>query len=371
MAKKEAYEEVLGRITYAQPASSQGFAKGAGFSEDWPPAAAHEGEQGRGAAGRTTPLLSCGGGEHIDNFCEALLRLKCHCQGPGDKGTMNTSAAEALQRKEANLENFRKYGSDPFGVAVVHGGPGAAGEVAPIARKLGETRGVLEPIQTARTLDGQVEELRLVVEQNAAKPVIFIGHSWGAWLSYIVTARYPALVRKLILVGSGPFEEKYVKLIAENRLRRLSQEEKEEYLHIVDILNTSETPDSNVFLSRLGDLVHKADACDPIEIPEDTTSLDLVDNSGEIYQGVWPEAARLRRTGELLRLSVNITCPVVAIHGDCDPHPAQGIQEPLAANLKDFRMIILEKCGHDPWRERHAMDTFYAILEHELSTGRP
>src|SRR6266516_3136493 len=252
MAKKEAYEEVLGRITYAQPASSQGFAKGAGFSEDWPPAAAHEGEQGRGAAGRTTPLLS-----------------------------------------------------------------------------------------------------------------------WGAWLSYIVTARYPALVRKLILVGSGPFEEKYVKLIAENRLRRLSQEEKEEYLHIVDILNTSETPDSNVFLSRLGDLVHKADACDPIEIPEDTTSLDLVDNPGEIYQGVWPEAARLRRTGELLRLSVNITCPVVAIHGDCDPHPAQGIQEPLAANLKDFRMIILEKCGHDPWRERHAMDTFYAILEHELSTGRP
>jgi pimeloyl-ACP methyl ester carboxylesterase len=282
---------------------------------------------------------------------------------------MNTSAAEALKRKKANLENFRQYGSDPFRVAVVHGGPGAAGEVAPIARKLGETRGVLEPIQTARTLDGQVEELRLVLEQNAATPVIFIGHSWGAWLSYIVAAKYPELVRKLILVGSGPFEEKYVKLIAENRLRRLSHEEKEEYLHIVDILNTSETPGSEVFLSRLGELAR--DAYDPIEIPKDTTGLDSVDNPGEIYQGVWPEAARLRQTGELLRLAVNIKCPVVAIHGDSDPHPAQGIQEPLAANVKDFRMIILEKCGHDPWRERHAMDTFYAILEHELSTGRP
>ena len=283
---------------------------------------------------------------------------------------MNTSTAEAPQKKETSLENYRKYGSHPFQVAVVHGGPGAAGEVAPIARKLGEARGVLEPIQTARTLDGQVEELRLVVEQNATKPVIFIGHSWGAWLSYIVTARYPALVRKLILVGSGPFEEKYVKSIAENRLRRLSQDEKEEYLHIVDILNTSKTQDSNVFLSRLGDLGNKADTYDPIEIPEDTTGLDFVDNPGEIYQGVWPEAARLRRTGELLRLSVKITCPVLAIHGDCDPHPAQGVQEPLAANLKDFRMIILEKCGHEPWRERHAMDTFYAILEHELSAGR-
>ena len=276
-----------------------------------------------------------------------------------------------LKRKKANLENFRKHGSDPFRVAVIHGGPGAAGEVAPIARKLGETRGVLEPIQTARTLDGQVEELRLVVEQNATKPVIFIGHSWGAWLSYIVTAKYPELVCKLILVGSGPFEEKYVRLITENRLRRLSQEEKEEYLHIVETLNTSETPGSNVSLTRLGELAIKTDAYDPIEIPKDITGLALVDNPGEIYQGVWPEAARLRRTGELLRLSVNITCPVIAIHGDCDPHPAQGIQEPLAANLKDFHMIILEKCGHDPWRERHAMDAFYAILERELSTGRP
>jgi len=276
-----------------------------------------------------------------------------------------------LKRKKANLENFRQYGSDPFRVAVIHGGPGAAGEVAPVARKLGETRGVLEPIQTAKTLDGQIEELRLVLEQNATTPVIFIGHSWGAWLSYIVTARYPEMVRKLILVGSGPFEEKYVKLITENRLRRLSQAEKEEYLHCVDILNTSGTPDSNVFLSRLGELAHKTDAYDPIEIPKDATDLDFVDDPGEIYQGVWPEAVKLRRTGELLRLSVNITCPVVAIHGDCDPHPAQGIQEPLAANLKDFRMTILQKCGHDPWRERHAMDTFYAILEHELSTGRP
>src|SRR6266571_7715820 len=112
-------------------------------------------------------------------------------------------------RKKALVETFRKYGSDPFRVVVIHGGPGAVGSVAPIARKLGQTRGVLEPLQTATTLDGQIEELRLVVEQNANPPVIFIGHSWGAWLSALVTATYPELVRKLILVGSGPFEEQY------------------------------------------------------------------------------------------------------------------------------------------------------------------
>jgi pimeloyl-ACP methyl ester carboxylesterase len=265
------------------------------------------------------------------------------------------------------MENFRKYGSSPFRVVVIHGGPAAAGSVAPIARKLGEMRGVLEPIQTAKTLDGQVEELRLVVQQNAMTPLVLIGHSWGAWLSSIVAANYPILVRKLILVGSGPFEEKYVELIAEKRLKRLNQEENEEFLYLVDVLNRAEAPDSNVSLSRLGELVHKADSYDPIDIPNDATDLDLVENPGEIYEGVWPEAARLRRTGELLRLAATITCPVVAIHGDCDPHPPEGIQEPLAARLKDFRMIILEKCGHEPWRERYAMDKFYDILEHELA----
>ncbi len=133
------------------------------------------------------------------------------------------------------------------------------------------------------------------------------------------------------------------------------------------MLNKSEAPDSTVSLSRLGELVHKADSYDPIEMPEDPTALDFVDDPGEIYQGVWSQAAELRRTGELLRLVATITCPLVAIHGDYDPHPAEGMQEPLAAHLKDFRMVMLEKCGHTPWCEKHAMVTFYESLEHELS----
>lgn len=134
------------------------------------------------------------------------------------------------------MEPFRKYGSDPFRIVVIHGGPGAVGSVAPIARTLGQTRGVLEPFQTATTLDGQVEELRLVIEHNTTLPVTFNGHSWGAWLSALVTAAYPDLVRKLILVSSGPFEEQYVPRIAENRFKRLNPQEQKEYLQLLDLL---------------------------------------------------------------------------------------------------------------------------------------
>jgi len=51
-----------------------------------------------------------------------------------------------------NMENVRKYGKAPFKVAVVHGGPGAAGEMAPVARELVFICGVLEPLQTASSL---------------------------------------------------------------------------------------------------------------------------------------------------------------------------------------------------------------------------
>ena len=51
------------------------------------------------------------------------------------------------------MKNPRKYGSAPFNVAVVHGGPGAPGEMAPVARELSSFRGVLEPLQTATTVE--------------------------------------------------------------------------------------------------------------------------------------------------------------------------------------------------------------------------
>ena len=42
------------------------------------------------------------------------------------------------------MDNPRKYGEAPFNVVVIHGGPGAPGEVAPVARKLSENFGIIE-----------------------------------------------------------------------------------------------------------------------------------------------------------------------------------------------------------------------------------
>ena len=68
------------------------------------------------------------------------------------------------------MKKLRRYGNEPFDVAVIHGGPGAAGEMAPVARELASGRGVLEPLQTAASLKGQVDELRTVLEENGDLP---------------------------------------------------------------------------------------------------------------------------------------------------------------------------------------------------------
>ena len=90
------------------------------------------------------------------------------------------------------MKNLRTYGEAPFTIAVIHGGPGAGGEMAPVARRLACDYGVLEPIQTVATLEGQVQELARVLKEHGTAPVFLIGFSWGAWLSFIVAARCPA-----------------------------------------------------------------------------------------------------------------------------------------------------------------------------------
>ena len=56
----------------------------------------------------------------------------------------------------------------------------------------------------------------------------------------------------------------------------------------------------------------------------------------------------------------------MAIHGDYDPHPASGVKEPLSRILRDFRFILLDHCGHTPWKEVEAKEKFYRELRAEL-----
>ena len=260
------------------------------------------------------------------------------------------------------MKKLRKYGNGPFETGVIHGGPGAPGEMAPVAQELSSSDGILEPLQKAKTIQGQIEELYEIVIKQGNPPMTLIGWSWGAWLSYLFAAQNPKSVKKLILVASGPFEEKDAQNIMKTRLNRLSDEDRAKTLLLIDALEDPVMTGKNNILMRLGKLISIADSYDPM--PHKSQSLDC---RHDIYQSIWRQAIKLRSSGLLLECGKKIQCPVVAIHGDYDPHPAEGVRRPLDIILKDFRFIMLEKCGHTPWLERKARDRFYNLLRNELN----
>jgi pimeloyl-ACP methyl ester carboxylesterase len=259
------------------------------------------------------------------------------------------------------MENLRRYGNPSFRVALVHGGPGAAGEMAPLALGLTNHIGIIEPFQTKMSVEDQVEELKLILEKNASLPVILVGFSWGAWLSFIVAARYASFVKKLIMIGSPPFEEIYAKPIMEKRISRLEKNEAREAVSLIEKLNNPATRTINQCLERFGKLMFKADSYNPLPYPD-----EVIHYQHEVYRKVWAEADKLRKDGILLKYAEKIRCPVVAIHGDYDPHPVEGVQKPLTVTVNDFRLVELKNCGHHPWLEKHARDIFFRILKREL-----
>lgn len=264
-------------------------------------------------------------------------------------------------RNHTNMNNLRRYGEPPFSLAVIHGGPGAPGEMAPVARELSAFKGVLEPLQTAVTIKEQVRELREVLEEHGDMPVTLIGFSWGAMISFIFTAQYSQMVKKLILIGSGPYEEKYATNIMKTRISRFGKEELDNFVRLTEILNNPSAKNRNKALCNFGKLMSKADTYDSLPHKD-----EILECNYESFKGVWGEANELRSRGELLEFGKEIHCQVVAIHGDYDPHPFEGVREPLSRILKDFRFILLEKCGHQPWIEREAKEKFYNLLRNEI-----
>ena len=257
------------------------------------------------------------------------------------------------------MNHFRKYGSPPFAVVMLHGGPGAPGSMQEPAVLLSSKTGILEPLLASPSITGQTDGLYEIIMQHCHPPVILIGHSWGAWLAFLFAAKYPGLAKKLILIGAGSFEPQYNENLMKIRSDRLSEKENDEATILSALVNQGIASDSD--FRRFGELMSKADSYDCDALEKGTLKF-----YPEVYQAVWKEAEKIRKSGELLAMGGKIACPVVAIHGMDDPHPAEGVEKPLKKVLHDFRFIALEKCGHYPWRERHAKVAFYEILGKEL-----
>lgn len=258
---------------------------------------------------------------------------------------------------------LRKYGKTPYQIALIHGGPGARGGLSGVARTLSSHTGVLEPIQSRFSVAALTEELHEQLAPFSTTPPVLLGHSWGAMLSVLYAAQYPAQVRRLILTGCPPLTREGTEQITPRRLANLPKPQAEEFRRLLQQLETN-PPAKNQPLARLGELAQRADQYDLL--PDDTPETDVLPPDAQAFSAVWPQAAALRERGAFLRALELIACPVALIQGEQDPHPAVAVLRAFEQANKPLEAHILPRCGHAPFQERYARDTFFNLVENYI-----
>jgi pimeloyl-ACP methyl ester carboxylesterase len=218
-----------------------------------------------------------------------------------------------------------RYGASGPLVIAIHGGPGAAGYLAPFARELARDFRVLEPYQRGSggeplTVARHVEDLREIVESSGEMPAL-AGHSWGAMLALAFAAAHPRLAGPLVLIGCGTFDE-------EARA---------------------------VYNAAVKDQPPPSIDCDFDQRAHDESWNDLLALQ---QKGVYPAAFAAIRS------------PVLMLHGADDPHPGRMILASLQPYVPQIEYREFEQCGHYAWQEPAAREPFYAALREWLLSAR-
>ena len=253
----------------------------------------------------------------------------------------------------------RKYGSSERVVILVHGGPGAPGYLAPVARELANSFRVLELFQRRSgseplTVARHVTDLDDLIKSHGTerRPAI-VGHSWGAMLALAYAAVHPDSVACLALIGCGTFDTVARNHMEATRNARMDKSLRDQMKHFA-----REIPDSDERLRALGGLIRQVDSYDLIPAKDET---EICDARG--HDETWRDMLRLQDEGVYPSCFVNIRSPVIMMHGAFDPHPGRLIRDGLALQVPQLEYHEWEQCGHYPWLEKAVRDDFYSTLQ--------
>lgn len=260
--------------------------------------------------------------------------------------------------------HVRSYGAEGPYVVLLHGGPGAPGQMAPVASFLSKRFRVLEPLQRLSgdvplTVACHVRDLHDVLQGPLTEgPVRLVGFSWGAMLALTYAARYPDEIERLVLIGCGTFDLKSREAYHACMERRMDAHDRHRIDNLEDLLAAEEDRTRrNELFAQFGTIYTRIQSCNPL--PGGTKVL-VHDEAG--FRQTWNDALSLQERGLQPAEFKAIKARVTMIHGDDDPHPGGLIYESLTPYIRDIRYRELHRCGHIPWIEREARDVFYQLL---------
>lgn len=259
--------------------------------------------------------------------------------------------------------HIRTYGTSGPLVVVLHGGPGAPGYMAPVARGLADSFRVFEPLQRRSggeplTVAGHVADLHELVESRCegARPAL-VGHSWGAMLALAYAATHLGRAASLVLIGCGTFDP-----VARTRLRAILEERMNDPLRRRMERLPEEIPDPDRRLGVLGDLILPLYSYELVPADQEVVVYDA-----RAHHQTWEDMVRLQKEGVYPAAFTAIDVPVIMLHGAVDPHPGRMIRASLQSHLPQIEYREWERCGHYPWLEKAVRDEFFAVLREWLA----
>lgn len=243
-------------------------------------------------------------------------------------------------------------------MVVLHGGPGAPGYMAPVARGLADSFRVLEPLQSGSggeplTVARHVADLQELVESccRGARPA-FVGHSWGAMLALAYAAAHPDCGVSLVLIGCGTFDP-----AARDRIRVIREERMDDGLRRRMERLAEEFPDPDERLRVMSNLILPLYSYELVSTDQEVEAYDA-----RAHYETWEDMLRLQEAGVYPAAFEVIDAPVIMLHGAMDPHPGPMIRASLEPHLPQLEYREWERCGHYPWLEKAVRDEFFAVL---------
>jgi pimeloyl-ACP methyl ester carboxylesterase len=249
----------------------------------------------------------------------------------------------------------REYGLGMQSVIALHGGPAAAGDVAPLSRELGKQWHVFEPYQRGSggrplTVATHVQDLDdLIREHCGGHHPVLVGHSWGAMLALAYAAEHPTTSAALVLIGCGTFS---TGARAEFEARLDARLTPADRASIASVKQTETDMDRR--RAALGRLMTRVYGHDIEDVTDDVAAVDAM-----AHEQTWADMVRLQRDGVYPAAFAAIGVPVLMLHGEGDPHPGRLISEDLRRYVAHLEYQELPQCGHSPWLERQARQAFF------------
>ncbi len=252
----------------------------------------------------------------------------------------------------------RMYGKKGPCVHLLHGGPGAPGYMAPLARALEDEFFVLESLQRRSgevplSVATHIEDLDAVIKEHAhLGPQLLVGSSWGAMLALAYAAAHPQSVKGLALIGCGTFDVEAREMFR-SRVDQVMTPEVRERLASLE----AEYENANERLAAMGSALLPTFSHDLISQDLETLTCDHT-----AHEETWNDMIKLQEEGLYPGSFSRIKAPVLMQHGEVDPHPGAMIANGLREHLPQLAYIEYARCGHYPWFERHAREPFYSDL---------